>query len=170
MAFNGGNTLPNQAFTNQNRSSGYDSAATINSRPNAMYETTNPSNGFEQKWAQWFGQPPFGHYQTDNYAMLGHENYQLPTAYIGRNLHIEKMLNVSIASEDDYYTRVLLPWKVYDGMKITYSRWSGFDHMMAQVPEEVPAPQIQTRFEQGEAYQQRYGLAFKMEHGRPIPI
>jgi len=50
-------------------------------------------------------------------------------------------------------------------MKITYSRWSGFDHMMAQVPEEVPAPQIQTRFEQGEAYQQRYGLAFKMEHG-----
>jgi len=36
---------------------------------------------------------------------------------------------------------------------------------MYQVPEEVPAPQIQTRFEQGEAYQQRYGLAFKMEHG-----
>ena len=28
-------------------------------------------------------------------------------------VHIEKMLNVSIASEDDYYTRVLLPWKVY---------------------------------------------------------
>ena len=79
------NTYPNQAYTNQNRSSGYDSAATINSRPNAMYETSNPSNGYEQKWAQWFGQPPFGHYQTDNYAMLGHENYQLPTAYIGRN-------------------------------------------------------------------------------------
>lgn len=36
---------------------------------------------------------------------------------------------------------------------------------MYQTPEEVPAPQIQTRFEQGEAYQQRYGLAFKMEHG-----
>jgi hypothetical protein len=35
--------------------------------------------------------------------------------------------------------------------------------MMYQVPEEVPAPQIQTKFEQGEAYQQRYGLAFKME-------
>jgi len=42
-------------------------------------------------------------------------------------------------------------------MKITYSRWSGFDHMMAQVPEEVPAPQIQTRFEQ-------VNLWFYMEH------
>tara|TARA_E500000331_G_scaffold356406_1_gene414674 strand:- start:1908 stop:2162 length:255 start_codon:yes stop_codon:yes gene_type:complete len=37
--------------------------------------------------------------------------------------------------------------------------------MMYQIPEEVPAPQIQTKFESGEAYQQRYGLAFKMEHG-----
>ena len=37
--------------------------------------------------------------------------------------------------------------------------------MMYQVPEEVPAPQIMTKMESGEAYQQRYGLAFKMEHG-----
>lgn len=34
---------------------------------------------------------------------------------------------------------MLLPWRVFDGMKITFSKWSGFDHMMAQVPEEVPA-------------------------------
>jgi hypothetical protein len=151
-------------FAQGNRSSGYDPINGLQYNRHQT-ETTNPTINFEDKWAKWFGQPPFGHYEQDNYALLGHENYQLPTAYIGRNLHIEKMLNVAIASEDDYYTRVLLPWKVYDGMKITYSKWSGFDHMMYQVPEEVPAPQIQTRFESGEAYQQRYGLAFKMEHG-----
>jgi hypothetical protein len=157
-----------QPFANGNRSSGYDPAAAINGQiaGRGMYETSNPpAAGFEDKWAKWFGQPPYGYFEPDNYAQLGHENFQLPTAYVGRNLHIEKMLNVAIASEDDFYTRVLLPWKVYDGMKITYSRWSGFDHMMYQVPEEVPAPQIMTKFESGEAYQQRYGLAFKMEHG-----
>ena len=123
-----GDTSAYQRYGNGTRSSGYDDPATINSHPNAGYETTNPSNHFNDKWAQWFGQPPYAHYQTDNYAMLGHENYQLPTACkffphvytsclfltcfistriidIGRNLHIEKMLNVSIASEDDYYTR-----------------------------------------------------------------
>ena len=75
---------------------------------------------------RWFGTPPYSSYQRDNYADLGHENYQLPTAYVGRNLHIEKVLNVSVASTDDFYTRVLLPWRVYDGMKITFSKWSGF--------------------------------------------
>jgi hypothetical protein len=103
---------------------------------------------------------------------------------VGRNLHIEKLLNVSIASKDDFvsdfdpcckvwlvnntrthtqYTRVLLPWQQYDGMRITWSKWQGFDHLMAQVPEEVPAPQIQTRFESGQAFQQRYGqFAFQL--------
>ena len=32
---------------------------------------------------KYFGKPPFGDIQTDNYASLGHESYTLPTAYIG---------------------------------------------------------------------------------------
>ena len=97
-----------QPFANGNRSSGYDPAAAINGQiaNRGMYETSNPpAAGFEDKWAKWFGQPPYGYFEPDNYAQLGHENYQLPTAYVGRNLHIEKMLNVAIASEDDFYTR-----------------------------------------------------------------
>lgn len=105
MASNNQDRSAYQAYTQSNQSSGYDPIGTLGY--NQPYvETTNPSMGYEDKWARWFGQPPFGHFQQDNYAMLGHENYQLPTAYIGRNLHIEKLINVSIASEDDYYTRV----------------------------------------------------------------
>ena len=102
--FGGTPSIGYNAYTNSNRSSGYDTPAMIAAGGGGAVETTNPGP-YDDKWAKWFGQPPFGHYQVDNYAMLGHENYQLPSAYIGRNLHIEKMLNVSIASEDDFYTR-----------------------------------------------------------------
>jgi len=74
-------------FAQGSRSSGYDP---INGFQYGGHqtETTNPTINFEDKWAKWFGQPPFGHYEQDNYALLGHENYQLPTAYIGRNLFV----------------------------------------------------------------------------------
>ena len=170
MSWNGG-TFAINPTTQGNRSSGYD---TYNDVIGAVQGggfipgdtgASNRGGAHDDKWSRWFGVPPYSNFQRDNYADLGHENYTLPTAYVGRNLHIEKLLNVSIASTDDFYTRVLLPWQQYDGMRVTWSKWSGFDHLMTQVPEEVPAPQIQTRFESGEAYQQRYGLAFKMEHG-----
>tara|TARA_B100000035_G_scaffold284123_1_gene266825 strand:- start:1647 stop:2018 length:372 start_codon:yes stop_codon:yes gene_type:complete len=72
-------------YTNQSRSSGYDSAAVINNDMNRVNDTSNPptTDNFYEKWGKYFGKPPFGDIQTDNYAMLGHESYTLPTAYIG---------------------------------------------------------------------------------------
>ena len=74
-------------------------------------DTTSDPVMNDDKWARWFGTPPYSSYQRDNYADLGHENYQLPTAYVGRNLHIEKVLNVSVASTDDFYTRYSIFWR-----------------------------------------------------------
>lgn len=88
MASNNQDRSGYQPYARGNQSSGYDPIGTTMGSP--YVETTNPSMGYEDKWAKWFGQPPFGHYQQDNYAMLGHENYQLPTAYIGRNLYVER--------------------------------------------------------------------------------
>jgi hypothetical protein len=111
MAFNGGNNFPYQSFTNSSKGNGYlpFGEALHNSQIGGALDTTNPSsnrNDGAQKWSEWFGTPPYSSYQRDNYADLGHENYQLPTAYIGRNLHIEKLLNVSIASQDDFYSEI----------------------------------------------------------------
>jgi len=114
MASNAGNNFANQAFANTNKGNGYLPFNEIlgNNQIGGALDTTNDSVQVgSDKWARWFGTPPYTTFQRDNYADLGHENYQLPTAYIGRNLHIEKVLNVSIASQDDFYTRVLLPWK-----------------------------------------------------------
>lgn len=116
-----------QRYTPGNKGTGYDNQAIIAGGMGSHFETTNPSKAYDDKWTRWFGQPPYGHFQVDHYAQLGHENYQvrkwfftyfyssiltfficvlkLPHAYIGRNLHLEKMINTSIASEDDYYTR-----------------------------------------------------------------
>ena len=114
MATNAGNNFANQAFANTSKGNGYLPFNEIlgNNQIGGALDTTNDSvQAGSDKWARWFGTPPYTTFQRDNYADLGHENYQLPTAYIGRNLHIEKVLNVSIASQDDFYTRVLLPWK-----------------------------------------------------------
>ena len=87
MAAPQNNNTAYQPYTNVPRGSGYDSRNQINTQiGGSMYETTNPSHTHEDKWARWFGQPPYGYFERDNYADLGHENYQLPTAYIGRNL------------------------------------------------------------------------------------
>lgn len=110
MAFNGGNNFTNQPFTSSSKGNGYIPFGEIlhNAQIGGRIDTTNPSsnpNPGAEKWSEWFGTPPYSSYQRDNYADLGHENYQLPTAYIGRNLHIEKLLNVSIASQDDFYSK-----------------------------------------------------------------
>lgn len=110
-SWNGGTTTINPT-TLGNRSSGYDSYNAVIGQMGANIGTSGaPHNNSDDKWTRWFGIPPYSNFQKDNYAELGHENYTLPTAYIGRNLHIEKLLNVSIASNDDFYTRVLLPWQ-----------------------------------------------------------
>ena len=73
----------------------------------------------DDKWARWFGTPPYSSFQRDNYSDLGHENYQLPTAYVGRNLHIEKVLNVSIASQDDFYSKKMVLFGVFVSLLLT---------------------------------------------------
>lgn len=105
--WNGGSNAINPT-TQGNQSSGYDTynEAIGMAVGSGFIDTTGASNrnpNMGDKWSRWFGVPPYSNFQRDNYADLGHENYTLPTAYIGRNLHIEKLLNVSIASTDDFY-------------------------------------------------------------------
>ena len=96
---NSNDRSPYVPYANGSRSSGYDPASAINGQMagRGMYETTNPPMNFEDKWAKWFGQPPYGYFEPDKYSMLGHENYQLPTAYIGRNLR--KFLGLKFEKE-----------------------------------------------------------------------
>ena len=108
MSSYNGSSLAINPTTQGNRSSGYDSYGRVigSVAAGGSYSDTGASNrgeNFDDKWNRWFGVPPYSNFQHDNYADLGHENYTLPTAYIGRNLHIEKLLNVSIASTDDFY-------------------------------------------------------------------
>lgn len=141
MASNAGNRgYAHQAFSSTGKGNTYvPYNQMIGDNANGgAWETTGGSMQVDDKWTRFFGAPPYTTWQHDNYSSLGHENYQLPTAYIGRlvciclvalglsssscfpqqhsdfncscsfhrNLHIEKLLNVSVASQDDFYTRV----------------------------------------------------------------
>ena len=127
-------------------------------------------------WAPWFGYKDESSFDLtnshggfmvggDNMSLVGSENYTLPKAWQGRCIHLERVLTYGIATKDEFYTRFLLPYRVYDGMEIRWSSWNGFDHLLDEIPEEGTGRQVQTYFEESVAHTRRHGLAFKMEHG-----
>ena len=73
MATNVGNTFANQAWGSTSKGNGYAPYNELvgNNMNSGALDTTSDPVGGDDKWARWFGTPPYTSYQRDNYADLG---------------------------------------------------------------------------------------------------
>ena len=61
------------------------------------------------KWASYFG-PSSSQIQTNAYDKYAYETYDLPEAYKGRNLYLRDTIDGFILEDNEWYTRVALPF------------------------------------------------------------
>ena len=122
---------------------------------------TAPSN----KWDPFFGTPEGFHEDVRADDQLSHETYNLPKAYEGRNKRLEDILDFMIRTEDEFYTRELLPWEYTDDLSITWDVWK-FNRTLADVvPEQGISRLVTQENERHTDNLVRRGLAFQLEHG-----
>jgi hypothetical protein len=128
-------------------------------------ETGSTGTAPTNKWDPFFGTPSGYHDEVRADDQLSHETYNLPKAYEGKNKRIEDILDFMIRTEDEFYTRELLPWEYTDDLHITWDVWK-FNRTLADV---VPAQGISRLVTQeNERHTDnlvRRGLAFQLEHG-----
>lgn len=122
---------------------------------------TAPSN----KWAPFFGTPQGYHEDVRADDQLSHETYNLPKAYEGKNKRLEDILDFMIRTEDEFYTRDLLPWEFTDDIHIVWDVWK-FNRTLADVvPEQGISRLVTQESERHTENLVRRGLAFQLEHG-----
>jgi len=122
---------------------------------------TAPSN----KWSPFFGSPDGYHEEVRADDQLSHETFNLPKAYEGKNKRIEDILDFMIRTEDEFYTRDLLPWEYTDDIHITWDVWK-FNRTLADVvPEQGISRLVTQESERHTENLVRRGLAFQLEHG-----
>ena len=128
-------------------------------------ETGSTGTAPTNKWDPFFGTPEGYHEDVRADDQLAHETYNLPKAYEGRNKRLEDILDFMIRSEDEFYTRELLPWEYTEDLHITWDVWK-FNRTLADVvPEQGISRLVTQENERHTDNLVRRGLAFQLEHG-----
>ena len=128
-------------------------------------ETGSTGTAPNNKWAPFFGSPDGYHEEVRADDQLSHETFNLPKAYEGRNKRLEDILDFMIRSEDEFYTRELLPWEFTDDIHIVWDVWK-FNRTLADVvPEQGISRLVTQESERHTENLVRRGLAFQLEHG-----
>lgn len=135
------------------------------SRAPFVTETGSTGTAPTNKWDPFFGTPNGFHGEVRADDQLSHETYNLPKAYEGKNKRIEDILDFMIRTEDEFYTRELLPWEYTDDLHITWDVWK-FNRTLADVvPEQGISRLVTQENERHTDNLVRRGLAFQLEHG-----
>ena len=122
---------------------------------------TAPTN----KWDPFFGTPNGYHDEVRADDQLSHETYNLPKAYEGKNKRLEDILDFMIRTEDEFYTRELLPWEYTEDLHIAWDVWKFNRSLMDVVPEQGISRLVTQENERHTDNLVRRGLAFQLEHG-----
>jgi hypothetical protein len=128
-------------------------------------ETGSTGTAPTNKWSPFFGTPEGYHEDVRADDQLSHETYNLPKAYEGKNQRLEDILDFMIRTEDEFYTRELLPWSYTDDIHIVWDVWK-FNRTLADVvPEQGISRLVTQENERHTENLVRRGLAFQLEHG-----
>ena len=128
-------------------------------------ETGSTGTAPTNKWDPFFGTPGGYHDEVRADDQLSHETYNLPKAYEGKNKRLEDILDFMIRTEDEFYTRELLPWEFTEDLHITWDVWK-FNRTLADVvPEQGISRLVTQENERHTDNLVRRGLAFQLEHG-----
>lgn len=128
-------------------------------------ETGSTGTAPTNKWSPFFGSPDGYHEEVRADDQLAHETFNLPKAYEGKNKRLEDILDFMIRTEDEFYTRELLPWEFTTDIHITWDVWK-FNRTLADVvPEQGISRLVTQESERHTENLVRRGLAFQLEHG-----
>ena len=74
---------------------------------------------------------------------LSMEAYDMPVAYRGKNKRLESVLDFLIHEEDEFYTKLLLPWEFTEDINIVFDVFK-FDRTLADVMPHQGVPRLVT--------------------------
>lgn len=131
--------------------------------PGAVNAPPTPENGVIN-WSQWYGAPNGPVYQNPN-PLLAEHSLHLPSGYIGSNVYLTKFVGAPVFREDEWPTRLLLPWTWYNGNQITMTKWKGLRHVLDNLPEETLPTYVMFRKSQKMAQVRRFAKAYRATHG-----
>ena len=96
---------------------------------------------------------------------FAHETHNLPKAYEGRNKFLMATIDFLITKDDDWYTRVILPWEFTEELHVAWNIWRFNKTMMDYEPHQGVPRYVSQESETHSASMVRRGLAFIIEHG-----
>ena len=134
-------------------------------RPSDINPAGSASSGGIADMQQYFG--PLRNADIDTIAAdrFAHETHNLPKAYEGRNKFLIATIDFLITKDDDWYTRVILPWEFTEELHVQWNIWRFNKTMMDYEPHQgVPRYVTQESETHGDSLVRR-GLAFIIEHG-----
>ena len=97
--------------------------------------------------------------------VFARETFNLPRAYMGKNMYLERVLDYLIVQESDWYTSTALPWMQTDQLSVKWDIFKFNKTLMDLQPEQSAPRYITAERERRSDALQRRGLAFIIEHG-----
>ncbi len=130
---------------------------------NVSWPRTTGSSGVNaSQWERFFG-PLHGVQQPDPFAKARYTNYQLPEAYIGRNVFLEQRVKGFLQESELIETTVLLPWMQTEEHHFIWNEWTFNRTLAGRVPHEGISRMVTTSKQAFRTHTVRRGLAFMME-------
>ncbi len=130
---------------------------------NATHSRVTGSTGVnENNWERFFG-PLHGVQKPEPFAKARYTNYQLPEAYIGRNVFLEQRIKGFLQESDLIETTVLLPWMQTEEHHFIWNEWTFNRTLAGRVPHEGISRMVTSSKRSFRTHTVRRGLAFMME-------
>ena len=82
----------------------------------------NSFSAADNAWAAFFG-APVAPWKTESYDKYDRHNYNLPEAYVGKNLQLGQTIDELIYTEETFYTTELLPYNFTDQISVVWDKW-----------------------------------------------
>lgn len=122
---------------------------------------TNP--GMDEIWRKYFGDPDH-QWMSNSYPEISHDSYDLPEAYVGRNVHITTVIKgLILEKERQIGTDILLPVFETNEHHWTMNKFEFKRALVGRVPHRgVPRVQSFSKSSRGVSTE-RYGTAMYLE-------
>ena len=134
----------------------------LDAMDSAHSRTTGSSGQNSNNWERFFG-PLHGVQQPEPFAKARYTNYQLPEAYIGRNVFLEQRIKGFLQESELIETTVLLPWMQTEEHHFVWNEWTFNRTLAGRVPHEGISRMVTSSKRSFRTHTVRRGLAFMME-------
>lgn len=126
------------------------------------HNLTSGANGTDNPFASFFG--PHTDVVVENKDRYPHETYNLPKAYEGKNIYLERQIWWML-NQAEFFVEKLCPWEQTEQLHVKWDIWK-FNHTLADLEPEQGVPRFVTQERESRSDSLvRRGLAFMIEHG-----